>query len=220
MPPLSVDQCEACFPPTVDTTEEYELRSARTSEGVGSAGDRGTQATDCPLRLRPAGLAYDVRCGQGGVRGELEAVEGVAKIKGAPQDGRGRRSGITGIIVMRRVRFKCCAGTTVPGLHLRRNRFLCLRNTIETECMQHGCRIGTDEVSPLRHSPNPCLGRELLRTIRSEKGRCPAAFFFCSQRICTSTFFPISSRLADWQSNCHTRVSASGCNVHFAPGFA
>ena len=31
----------------------------------------------------------------------------------------------------------------------------------------------------------------------SEKGRCPAAFFFCSQRICTSTFLPIGSRLAD-----------------------
>ena len=33
MPPLSLDPCEACFPPTVDTTEESELRSTRTSEG-------------------------------------------------------------------------------------------------------------------------------------------------------------------------------------------
>jgi hypothetical protein len=51
-----------------------------------------------------------------------------------------------------------------------------LRNTVETECMQHGCRIGACEVSPLRHSPHPCLGADPHPAL--EKGRCPAAFSF------------------------------------------
>ena len=54
MPPLSVNPCEACFPPTVDTTEESELRSTRTSEGRGSAGDRCAQATQFTASSRSA----------------------------------------------------------------------------------------------------------------------------------------------------------------------
>ena len=50
MPPFSVNQCEACFPPTDDTTEEYEPRSTRTSEGRGSTGDHCAQATDWQRR--------------------------------------------------------------------------------------------------------------------------------------------------------------------------
>ena len=131
------------------------------------------------------------------------------------------RSEISGIIVMRRVRFKCCGGTTVPGLHLRRNHFLWLRNTIETECMQHGCRIGTDEVSPLRHSPNPCLGRELWRMIRCQrKAAAPRPFSFAASGSAPQPFCRSAAGSLIWQSNCQTRVSASGCNVHFAPRLA
>ena len=75
--------------------------------------------------------------------------------------------------------FKCCANTTGQGLRLRRNPFPRSRNTIETECMHRGRRIGAYEESPWAFPPNPCLGRGPLENHPAlEKGRCPAAFFF------------------------------------------
>jgi hypothetical protein len=189
MPPLSLDPCEACFPPTVDTTEESELRSTRTSEGTGSAGDRCAQATDCSLRLRPAGLAYDVRCGQGGVRGELEATECVGECgSGAVGQSRRRRSGITGIIVSAPSDSSVALAPQPQGFASDET----VSSAYETLLKQTACSMAVGSVltkCPLRHSPHPCLGRGPLEDHPAlEKGRCPAAFFFCRRRTAPHLF--------------------------------
>jgi len=93
----------------------------------------------------------------------------------------------------------------------------------ETRLKQSACSMAARSVltkcAPAA-SPNPCLGCEPLEDHPAlEKGRCPAAFFFCRQANCTSPF-SLRSRLAALTIELHTRVSASGRNVHFAPGLA
>ena len=100
---------------------------------------------------------------------EARAVEGVG------EDGRSA----VGIAGQTTSQFKCCANTTGQGLRLRRNPFPRLRNTIETECMHRGPRIGSYEESPWAFPQTSCLGRGPLEDHPAlEKGRCPAAFFF------------------------------------------
>jgi hypothetical protein len=163
MPPLSVDQCEACFPPTVDTTEGYELRSTRTSEGTGFAGDRCAQATDS-LRLRPVGLAYAVRAAKTEFEASWKQWKAWANMEGAPQDGRGRHSGIT--------RAREAPGSSSVALAPQSQGFAADETVScvdETRLKQRACSMAAGSVLtklPLRHPPHPCPGVDVLRTIR------------------------------------------------------
>ena len=115
-----------------------------------------------------------MRPGEG--RGESEAMEGVGEY--------GRRAVGPSTTALRDHRYhrECAERVQVlrwdhsPRASPPTKPFPRLRNTVETECMQHGCRIGACEVSPLRHPPHPCLGADPHPAL--EKGRCPAAFFF------------------------------------------
>jgi hypothetical protein len=81
---------------------------------------------------------------------------------GAGEDG----SSAVGTASQTTRQFKCCTNTTGQGLRLRRNPFPRLRNTIETECVHRGPRIGACEESPWAFPPTPALGVDLVRTIR------------------------------------------------------
>ena len=109
--------------------------------------------------------------------------------------------------------FKCCAGTTAPGLRLRRNRFL----VYETRLKQSACSMAVGSVlakCPPAAFPPPLPGRGPPSGVR--KRPLPRGLFLLQAAELPLTFFP--AQQARRQSDCHTRVSASGRNVHFAPG--
>jgi hypothetical protein len=85
--------------------------------------------------------------------------------------------------------FKCCAGTTAPGLRLRRT----VSSVYETRLKQSACRMAVGSVRtkcpPAAFPPTPALGVDLLEDHPAlQKGRWPAAFFFCGRRNCTFLF--------------------------------
>ena len=164
MPPLSVDPCEACFPPTVDTTEELSFvpHEHPTARVLPATVAHRQQTVHCEFAV---GLAYDVRCGQGGVRGEVEAMEGVGEYgrgavgrsRTALRDHRYHRDAAS--------EFKCCAVPTAPGLRSDETVSSVYeddRNRVHAAWLSDRCLRSV----PLRHSPHPCLGVDLLRTIR------------------------------------------------------